>query len=246
MRAARLQGGGAQQVDFEIAGGDRGGIAGADEAHLVAAGGAQRLLFDALRGTARHALGLYAGQDVLQHAVAPLREDHAGAQRAFDRGTRQIGPAGARGKRRDVQAVARRAIPIRGVGGVFEGDAAAGEILREASPGGEIQLLGVLQLREVAVQPRTFGQQAEDPPLVEHVDLVLPDHVVDGRQLAAVTDQQRGKACEAVSHQCTSGSGMASANPARNTGCANPSGATSAAAPSGTPSAYRTEPSATI
>ena len=54
--AARLQRGGAQQVDFEIAGGDGGGIAGAHEAHLVAAAGAQRLLFDALRRTARHAL----------------------------------------------------------------------------------------------------------------------------------------------------------------------------------------------
>ena len=56
--AARLQRGGAQQVDFEIAGGDGGGIAGADEAHFVAAAGAQRLLFDALRGTPRHALRL--------------------------------------------------------------------------------------------------------------------------------------------------------------------------------------------
>src|ERR1039458_750535 len=123
---------------------------------------------------------------------------------------------------------------------------AAGEILRETTPGGEIQFLGVLELGEVAVQPRTLGQQAEDSPLIEHVDLVFPDHIVDGGQFTAVTDQQRGKACEAVAHQCTSGSGMASANPARNTGWAKPSGATSAAAPSGTPSAYRTEPSATI
>ena len=145
-----------------------------------------------------------------------------------------------------MQALAGRAIPIGGVSGVFEGDAAAGEILREASPSSEIQLLGVLELGKVAVQPRTLGQQAEDPPLIEYVDLVFPDHVVYGGQFAAVTDQQRRKACEAVAHQCTSGSGMASANPARNTGCANPSGATSAAAPSGTPSAYRTEPSATI
>src|ERR1035437_7589131 len=195
---------------------------------------------------ARHTLGLDARQDVLEHTVAPLREHHAGTQRAFDGGAREIGSTGARGKRRDVQALARRAIPIGGVSGVFEGDAAAGGILRETPPSGEIQLLGVLELGEVAVQSRTFGQQAEDPPLIEHVDLVFPDHIVDGGQFAAVTAKQRGKACEAVAHQCTSGSGMASANPARNTGCANPSGATSGAAPSGTPSAYRTLPSATI
>src|ERR1039458_759547 len=71
-------------------------------------------------------------------------------------------------------------------------------------------------------------------------------HALLSEEVGPITDQQRRKACEAVAHQCTSGSGMARANPARNTGCANPSGATSAAAPSGTPSTYRTLPSATI
>ena len=59
----------------------------------------------------------------------------------------RYGPLAPAGKCRDVQALARRAIPVRGVGGVFEGNAAAGEILREAAPGGEIQFLGVLELR---------------------------------------------------------------------------------------------------
>ena len=246
LRAAGLQGGGAQQVDLEVAGGHDFGIARAHEAHTIAAAAADRLLFDALRGTARRPVALHAAEHVLQHAVAPLREDHAGAQRALDRGGRKILTAGAGREGRNVQALARRAIPIRGVGGILERHAAAGEILREAAPTGEIQLLGVLELREIAFQARTFGQQAEDAPLVEHVDVVLPDHVVDGAEFAAVTDQQRGQACEAIAHQCTSGSRMESAKPARKTGCAKPSGATSAAEPRGTPSAYRTEPSATI
>ena len=103
----------------------------------------------------------------------------------------RYGPRGAGGEGGDVQALARGAVPVGGIGGVFEGDAAAGEILREAAPGGEIQLLGVLELGEVAFQARALGQQAEDAPLVEHVDVVFPDHVVDGAQLAAVADQQR-------------------------------------------------------
>src|ERR1019366_2811336 len=75
---------------------------------------APRLLFDALRRTPWHTLRLDARQNVLQHAVAPLREHHAGAQRALDRRARQIGSAGAGGERRNGQALARRAIPIGG------------------------------------------------------------------------------------------------------------------------------------
>ena len=41
------------------------------------------------------------------------------------------------------------AIPVSRVGRVLERNAAAGEVLREAAPGGEIQLLGVLELRQV-------------------------------------------------------------------------------------------------
>ena len=53
------------------------------------------------------------------------------------------------------------------------------------------------------------------------------------RELAAVADQQRRQAGEPVAHQLTSGSGMASAKPARKTGCANPSGATSGSGAAG-------------
>src|SRR5690348_7201131 len=76
--------------------------------------------------------------------------------------------------------------------------------------------------------------------------MVLPDHVIDGTELASVTDQQRGQTCEAIAHQWTSGSGIDSAKPARKTGCANPSGATLGAEPSGALSATRTLPSAII
>ena len=208
--------------------------------------GPRRVLFHHFRGPARRALGLHAAGDFLQHAVAPVGEHHAGAQRAFDGGGGKIRPGSAGGEGRDVQAVARRAVPIGRIGGVLEGDAAAGEVLRKSAPGGEIQLLGVLELRQVVVQPRPLGQQAENAPLVEHVDVVLPDHVVDGAEPAAVSDQQRGQARDAIAHHLTSGSGMASANPARNTGWAKPSGATSAADPRGAVSAYSTEPSAII
>src|SRR5260370_19130426 len=137
-----------------------------------------------------------------------------------------------------MQVSPRGAIPIRGVRRIFERHPPAGEILPNPAPACEIQLFGVLELREVALQPRPRRQQAENAPLVEHIHVVLPDHVVDGAELAPVTDQQRGQACKAVAHQCTSGSRMESAKPARNTGCAKPSGATSAAEPRVTPSAY--------
>ena len=116
----------------------------------------------------------------------------------------------------------------------FERNAAAGEILREAAPGGEVELIGPLELRQVAFQARAFRQQAEDAPLVEHVDLILPDHVVNGGKLPAIADQQRSQAGDTVSHQAAcSGMGTASANPDRKTGWGNPSGATSGAAPTG-------------
>ena len=73
-----------------------------------------------------------------------------------------------------------------------------------------------LELREIAIQARALGQQLEDAPLVEHIDLVLPDHVVDGGKLAAVADQHRRQAREAVSHGVACpGIGIASAKPAR-------------------------------
>ncbi len=209
------------------------------QTHLVGAGRSQGALLHAFGGTPRQALAFHAGQRALQHAVAPVGKDHAGAQRALDRGGGQIRAGCAGGKGGDVQAFARGAVPVGRIRRALKGNAAAGEVLRKTAPTGEIQLLGGLELIEIAFQPRPLGQQAEDPPLVEHVDVVLPDHVIDGTQLASIADQQRRQTCETVTHQVwvlsPLGSGMESAKPARNTGWAKPSGATSAAAPRGAP-----------
>ena len=96
---------------------------------------------------------------------------------------------------------ALRALPERDRAGVLERDAAAGEILRESAPGSEVQLLGFLQLREIAVQARAFGKQSEDAPLIEHIDVILPDHVIDGREPLPVADQSGREARDAVFHK---------------------------------------------
>src|SRR5262249_21658162 len=143
----------------------------------------------------------------------------------------------------DVQALACRAVPVVRIRRVLERNAPSRKILRKPTPRREVQLVGFLELRQVTFQARTLRQQPEDPPLVEAVNRILPDHVVDGAQLAAVTDQQRRKACEAISHHPASGSGTETANPARKTGCGKPSGATSGAAPRGAALAHTTDPS---
>src|ERR1039457_3582383 len=187
------------------------------------------------------------GCNVVEHAAVPIGADHAGAERALNGRSGQIRPRSAGRERRDVQALAAGAIPIGGIGRRFERDAAAREVLREPAPGGEIQLIGALQLRQVAIQARPLRQKAEDAPLVEHVHLVLPDHVVDGRKLASVTNEQRRQTSQSISHAVTcAGSGIDKAKPARNTGCAKPSGATSGAAPRRVSPATSTEPSVTI
>jgi hypothetical protein len=213
--AARLQGRGPQQVDFEVRVGHRRRVSRAQKAHAIRAGRPQSVLFDRFGGPARRALGLHTVGDLLQHAVAPVGEHHAGAQRALDGGGGKIRSGSAGGERRDMQAVAGRPVPIGGIGGVLEGDAAPGEVLRESAPGGEIQLFGRFELIQVAFETRSLGQQPENAPLVEHVHMILPDHVIDGAELFAVADQQRGQAGEAVAHQRTSGRGIESANPAR-------------------------------
>src|ERR1039458_2986914 len=96
----------------------------------------------------RPPLALHTVQHFLQHAVAPVRKHHAGAQRSLEGGAWQVRPRRARGERGDVQAVAHGAIPISRIRRVLKWYAAAGEILREATPGSEVQLLGALELRE--------------------------------------------------------------------------------------------------
>jgi hypothetical protein len=195
----------------------------------------ERLLFHAFRRTPRKPFGLHLGGPTTSCNM-PSRQfaNTMPVRRApLMAGAGQVRAGSAGGERRYMQALAGGAVPIGRISRVLERDAAAGEVLREAAPGSELELVGGLELGQVAVQARSFGEQAEDAPLVEHVDVVLPDHVIDGAQLAAVPDQQRRQTCEAVSHQLTSGSGMETAKPARNTGCGKPPGATSGAAPRG-------------
>src|SRR6185369_9251570 len=114
----------------------------------------------------------------------------------------------------------------------------------------EVEAVCLFQLREVSVQARTLCEQFENAALIEDVDVVLPDHVIDGRESLSVADQSRRKAGKAIVHDCLpemdSGMGTASANPARYTGCAKFSGATSLAAPRGSEEETRTDPSATM
>src|SRR5262249_37109485 len=127
-------------------------------------------------------------------------------------------------------------------------NAPAGEILRKAAPGREIELVGFLKLAEIGVQPRSLCQQFENAPLIEHVHMILPDHVVDRRQPLAVPDQHGSQTCQPISHEVAalSGTGSASATPDRNTGCGNPSGATFTAVPCNREPEIRTEPSETM
>jgi hypothetical protein len=88
--------------------------------------------------------------------------------------------------------------------------------LREATPGGKVELGGLLELGEIAIEPRPFGEQFEDARLVEDVHLIFPNHVIDGRKPAAIADQHRGQTGQPVSHDAAcQGMGMAKANPAR-------------------------------
>ncbi len=100
--------------------------------------------------------------------------------------------------------------------GMFERNAAAGIVLRETAPGGEVELVGSLQLREITFQTRTFGEQTKDAPLIENVDMIFPHHVVDGGKPLAVADQRGRQAGQTIIHAATrQGIGMVTANPAR-------------------------------
>ena len=68
--------------------------------------------------------------------------DHAGAECAFDRRARKIGPAGSGAKRRNKQMFGVRPFPILRRAGVLERNAAAGIVLREAAPRCEVELVG--------------------------------------------------------------------------------------------------------
>ena len=115
-----------------------------------------------------------------------------------------------------MQVLASGALPMRRAGRVFKLDAPAGEILGKAAPGRKVEFLRAFQLAQITVEARPFRQEAENTVLVEDVYLVLPDHVIDGRQLPPVTDEQRSEAGDPVSHEATRHRiGIANAKPAR-------------------------------
>jgi hypothetical protein len=72
--------------------------------------------------------------------------------------------------------------------------------LGEAAPGGEVEFLGFAELEQVAVEARAFGEELENAPLIEDVDLVFPDHVIDGREAIAVAHERGGEDGEVVRH----------------------------------------------
>src|SRR5262249_20806349 len=110
---------------------------------------------------------------------------------------------------------ARRPLPVGRRAGMLERNAAIGEILSKSTPRGEVQLVGLLELLQIPFEARSLGQQPEDAALVEHADVVLPYHVIDGRQPFTVAHQDGRQTRKAVSHDGPSGIGMATANPAR-------------------------------
>ena len=99
---------------------------------------------------------------------------------------------------------------------VLERDPACRIVLCKSAPGGEIELVGFLQLTEIAFEPRTFGKQAKDPVLVEDIHVIAPNHVINWRELAAVADEGGRQARDGVSHCAPRhGMGTVTAKPAR-------------------------------
>src|SRR5262249_55209584 len=93
-----------------------------------------------------------------------------------------------------------RSLPGGDRASMFERDAPSGEVLSEASPGGEVELFGLLELGQVAIQTRPSGQQPEDAALVEDVHMVFPHHVINRGKPLAVTNQGWGQTGDPVSH----------------------------------------------
>ena len=88
---------------------------------------------------------------------------------------------------------------------MFKRDAASRVILSQPAPGGEVELGGLFHLCQVAIEARSAGEQFEDASLVEDVDLVLPNHIVDGREFVAVADECGREAGEFVVHSASFG-----------------------------------------
>src|ERR1700733_13658523 len=104
---------------------------------------------------------------------------HAGSKCAFDGGAGKIRATRTGAESGNEQMLGLRPFPILRGAGMFKRYAASSVILRKAAPRSEVELVRLLQLRKVTFQARTFREQAEDAPLIQHVDVVFPHHVVD-------------------------------------------------------------------
>src|SRR4051812_9641727 len=83
---------------------------------------------------------------------------------------------------------------------MLERNTALREILCETAPRSEIKLVRLTKLGQVSVKARAARQQFENPILVKNVYLVFPNHVIDGRELPAITDQERRESSDFIVH----------------------------------------------
>src|SRR5215471_12929463 len=97
-----------------------------------------------------------------------------------------------------------RAFPDGDRARMLERDAASGEVLRKAAPRSEVELVGLLQLRQIPLQAWAFGKQLEDAALIQHVDVIAPDHVIDGCEFLPIAHQRRRETSDAVFHATAS------------------------------------------
>src|SRR5688572_27534409 len=95
---------------------------------------------------------------------------------------------------------------------MLERYAARGVVLRKTAPRCEVEFLRFAELSEIALEPRALGKEPENTMLIENIDLVFPDHVINGRELVPIPHEERCQCRETVSHQpCSSSSRFSSA-----------------------------------
>src|ERR1700761_7742820 len=63
-----------------------------------------------------------------------------------------------------------------------------------------MELGGLPQLREVAVEPWAAREQLEDARLIQNIHLIFPDHVIYRRKLPPVAHQQRCESSHFILH----------------------------------------------
>ena len=82
-------------------------------------------------------------------------------------------------------------------------DTAFSVTLCKPTPGGEIELVRLFELRQIAFKARALGEEPKDTALVQHADMILPDHVVDCGEPRAVADQDWCETGKPVFHGAT-------------------------------------------